>query len=187
MMKRRSLTVRSGFLPSGAGVLWRLALLIAFIGLLSGTGWSQEAIEAGGEAGADVLAPESPRQEVIDDLLAPDDGTDVYDDAGRRDPFINPLVKAAGEDEDGRQRPKGWEGMVVGELKLWGLTVFGEDPIAIFQGSDGLGYFVREGSELWDGKIIAIDFDNQQVVFQQKVEDPTSPERFREVVQKLNP
>lgn len=111
-----------------------------------------------------------------------------YNPAGRRDPFVDPLSKGEGPD-DPKSRPEGWPGMLIGEVQLQGLTVFGGEPIAIFRGTDSIGYFAREGDELWDGKIVSINFDTDEktVVFQQKVEDPSSPIRFRDVVKKLHP
>lgn len=110
-----------------------------------------------------------------------------YDPAGRRDPFVDPLSAKGPGGEDEKPRPEGWPGMLIGEVKLEGITVYGGEPIAIFMGTDGVGYFAREGDELWDGKIIAIDFEEGKVEFQQKVEDPSSPIRFRNVEKKLNP
>jgi hypothetical protein len=111
-----------------------------------------------------------------------------YDPAGRRDPFVNPIeVTDQGPGKPGTIRPEGWPGMLIGEVQLQGITVYGGEPIALFLGTDGVGYFAREGDELWDGKIISIDFDEGKIAFQQKVEDPSSPVRFREVVKKLNP
>ena len=109
-----------------------------------------------------------------------------YDPAGRRDPFVDPLSAANQQDKE-KSRPEGWPGMLIAEVQLQGITVYGGDPIAIFEGTDGVGYFAREGDELWDGKIITIDFDEGKVILQQKVEDPSSPVRFRNVEKKLNP
>ena len=109
-----------------------------------------------------------------------------YDPAGRRDPFVDPLSAANQEDKE-KSRPEGWPGMLIAEVQLKGSPIYGGDPIAIFAGTDGVGYFAREGDELWDGKIITIDFDEGRVTLQQKVEDPSSPVRFRNVEKKLNP
>jgi hypothetical protein len=109
-----------------------------------------------------------------------------YDPAGRRDPFVDPLSAANQQDKE-KSRPEGWPGMLIAEVQLQGITIYGGDPIAIFAGTDGVGYFAREGDELWDGKIISIDFDGGKVTLQQKVEDPSSPVRFRNVEKKLNP
>ena len=109
----------------------------------------------------------------------------TYDPSGRRDPFVDPLNAKTPDKEE--IRPEGSEGMLINEVQLQGITIYGGDPIAVLMGTDEVGYFLREGDELWDGKIIAIDFDEGKVVFQQKVEDPSSPVRFREVVKKLIP
>ena len=97
-------------------------------------------------------------------------------------------MKAPGTPEDGgTPRPDGWPGMLINEVKLQGITVYGTEPIASFLGTDGMGYFAREGDELWDGKIEVIDFEEGLVAFKQKVEDPSSAIRHRRVERKLNP
>ena len=140
-------------------------------------------VPAGGEDDKGKLIEEIKKSE---ELVLSGKGGYNYDPAGRRDPFVDPL-KSASEKEGSQPRPEGWPGMLIGEVQLQGITVYGDEPIAIFLGTDGVGYFAREGDELWDGKIIQIDFEERKVVFQQKVEDPSSALRFREVVKKLNP
>ena len=127
-------------------------------------------------------------QQILQGKTEIETGAYIYEPAGRRDPFVNPLSGQNTADEKlKRQRPPGFPGMLIGEVQLWGITVYGDEGIGIFRGTDGQGYFVREGDELWDGKVVSIDFDRGEVVFQQKIEDPTSPMRFREVVRRLNP
>jgi len=109
-----------------------------------------------------------------------------YDPAGRPDPFVDPFTETTGN-EQGPARPPGWPGMLINEVRLQGITVFDMEPIAMFLGTDGVGYFAREGDELWDGKIEMIDFETQMIVFKQKVEDPSSPVRHRKVERQLHP
>jgi hypothetical protein len=173
----------------GAGAWW-LALIL-YLGVLfsAASTPAQDPPPAGTEPVGEAAEVESD-DAFIEEILAGDTqvegGSYIYDVAGRRDPFVNPLGR--GEEEgDGTERPRppGFPGMLINEVALWGITVFGEDPIAIFRGTDGVGYFVQEGDELWDGKVVAIDFDRREVSFQQRVDDPTSPVRFREVESRL--
>jgi hypothetical protein len=142
-----------------------------------------------GAGGANEQAEVQTDEAFIEEILAGEaqveGGSYVYDVAGRRDPFVNPLGRGDEKGESERPRPPGFAGMLINEVVLWGVTVFGDEPIAIFRGTDGVGYFVQEGDELWDGKVVSIDFDLRAVNFQQRVDDPTSPVRFREVQSRL--
>ena len=51
-------------------------------------------------------------------------------------------------------------------------------------------YLLHVGDELYDGEVVAIRFERNQVaevVFKQDVRDPTAAKPFREVIKKLNP
>lgn len=144
-------------------------------------------------AGAPSIAREDEAKQIIEEIKQNEEmlltgGKDSYnyDPAGRPDPFVNPMKETTGS-EDVEARPPGWPGMLINEVQLHGITVFGTEPIAMFLGTDGIGYFAREGDELWDGKIEVIDFEDGLVAFKQKVEDPSSPIRHRRVEKKLNP
>ena len=173
----------------GVGAWWLVLML--WLGMLGSSTSipAQTPTQAGSEPAeeqAEVQSDDAFIEEILAGDTQIDGGSFIYDVAGRRDPFVNPLGR--GEEEgDGSERPRppGFSGMLINEVALWGVTVFGEDPIAIFRGTDGVGYFVREGDELWDGKVVAIDFDRREVSFQQRVDDPTSPVRFREVKSRL--
>ncbi|MFC2172167.1 hypothetical protein ACFLU6_05995 [Acidobacteriota bacterium] len=133
---------------------------------------------------------------VIDNILAEDEalvsgmGTN-YDSTDRRDPFVNPMTRLRSPDvgtgDDGEIQCDGIECMMIDEVSLMGLAEMGDEPIAIFMGTDNKGYFIRIGDSLWDGKVAAIDLETGVVTFQQKIEDPTSAKRSREVLKKLHP
>jgi len=167
-----------------------VGLLVAITGLLTVATPALSQKPAAEQPSADKRDEDA--QRLIDEIKQGEElalsgrGGYNYDPAGRPDPFVSP-IEAPGGPGDETPRPEGWPGMLINEVKLRGITVFGGEPIAVFLGTDGNGYFAREGDELWDGKIEVIDFDEGVVVFKQKVEDPTSPIRHRRVERKLNP
>lgn len=131
--------------------------------------------------GRQMLEDIRQQEEVV---LSGRDGLD-YDPAGRRDPFVDP--RKVQDPKERRQPPDGLGGMLIQEVRLQGISLVGDQPIAIVLGTDNLGYFVREGDELWDGKVDRIDFDQDSVVFQQRVTDPGAEVRFRDVARALHP
>lgn len=109
-----------------------------------------------------------------------------YDPAGRRDPFRS-LFDSVPINKKG-PRPRGVAGMLVTEVSLVGIV---RDPsggnIAFLTGSDGKGYFLRVGDEVYDGTLIAIDPAAGVVTFRQQVDDPRLIKPYRDVPKKLVP
>jgi hypothetical protein len=109
----------------------------------------------------------------------------AYDPEGRRDPFES-LVKAQPVIKG--KRPKGIKGMLVTEIDLQGITqdIAGR-PLALFNGSDNVGYTLREGDLVYDAHLIEIDIPRGFVVFRQEVDDPRRIKPYRDVTKRLNP
>ncbi|MFN7971126.1 MAG: hypothetical protein U0166_02050 [Acidobacteriota bacterium] len=105
----------------------------------------------------------------------------TYDPKGRRDPFESIFDKK----KDNKGRPTGVRGMEISELDLQGIVISGADKYAIVSGTDSKGYNLREGDELFNGKVKTIEKD--RVVFLQKVNDPLSIKEYTEVAKRLNP
>ena len=109
-----------------------------------------------------------------------------YDPAGRRDPFRS-LYETVPISRKG-PRPKGVGGMLVTEVGLVGIV---RDPsggnMAFFNGSDGKGYFLRVGDEVYDGTLIALDPVTGSATFRQQVDDPRLIKPYRDVVKRLVP
>jgi len=109
-----------------------------------------------------------------------------YDPAGRRDPFRS-LFDTVPINKKG-PRPRGVAGMLVTEVGLVGIVRDSSGGnIAFFTGSDGKGYFLRVGDEVYDGTLIAIDPASGAVTFRQQVDDPRLIKPYRDVVKKLVP
>jgi hypothetical protein len=67
-----------------------------------------------------------------------------YDAKGRRDPFV-PIVVA-------KEKPGG---LVIGTLKLAGV-IQGRTRLALIEAPDGLGYILKPGDTLGDGRVTEI-------------------------------
>jgi hypothetical protein len=107
-----------------------------------------------------------------------------YDPGGRRDPFRS-LFESVPLSKKG-PRPRGVAGMLVNEVALVGIVRDSAGGnIAFFTGSDGKGYFLRVGDEVYDGTLISIDPATGTATFRQEVDDPRLIKPYRDVPKKL--
>ncbi|MCG8461664.1 MAG: pilus assembly protein PilP [Holophagales bacterium] len=127
----------------------------------------------------------------IDDLLESDEEvlsdpeTYSYDPGARRDPFIS-LLEQRDSPEVRDKRPDGIAGLLIEELRVEGIFVLDQGPVAqVKAASQETSFLLRPGDGLWDGDVVRIDLE--EVVFKQSVNDPTSLKPFREVTKRLNP
>lgn len=162
-----------------------LALMAAFALVLLASARTAPAQDEAGAAGmADTSNPKE--QEILDraqgdETLMTAEGF-TYDPKGRRDPFesIWNRKREAGD------RPAGIRGMEISELDLQGIVITMDGgKFAIVLGTDNKGYNLREGDELFNGKVKTIEKD--RVTFLQKVNDPLSIKEYTEVAKRLNP
>lgn len=100
----------------------------------------QPAVAGPAPAGALTPAPEIPRPPIPD-----------YDTRGRRDPF------------EVLETREGAGGITVGSARLTGIVRSEEGPIALVETAEGLGYILRPGDVLGDGRLVEIRTDS--VVF----------------------
>jgi hypothetical protein len=81
-------------------------------------------------------------------------------------------------------RPDGVPGLLIDEIELKGITRTARGYVALVSPhGDRKSYLLREGDQLFDGDVVAID--SKEVVFKQVVDDPTASKPFREVVKRL--
>lgn len=110
----------------------------------------------------------------------------TYDPGGRRDPFKSLLSGTGSSAAVTGPRPKGVPGLLIDEIDLSGIFLTPQGPVAQVQASNRKeSYLLHVGEHLYDGEVVNIT--NNEVVFRQKVNDPTALKPFREVVKKLNP
>lgn len=123
-------------------------------------------------------------QSILDqELEAPRNGF-IYNPAGRRDPFISLARPVAAEDAANRPRRPGIEGFLLQETSLKGVVKSADGWIAVLEGPDRKGYFVRIGQRMHDGVITAIDAAG--LSYRQEITDPLSPAKSRDVRRLLN-
>jgi hypothetical protein len=70
-----------------------------------------------------------------------------YEAKGRRDPFA-PLVLASGS-----------KGLTIGSAKLVGVIQGRTSPLALVETSEGIGYILKSGDTLGDGRVTEIGVD----------------------------
>ena len=103
-----------------------------------------------------------------------------YKPEGRRDPFVSLMRRGSGVATASRSgRPAGLAGLDIAETTLKGILASEGGLVAMLLGADQRTYIVRTGERLNDGVIRSITKD--AVVFLQKVDDPLSREKQREV------
>ena len=74
-----------------------------------------------------------------------------YEPKGRRDPFVSLEAR------------QGAGGLTVASTKLTGIVRGDRTPLALVEASDGIGYILRPGDTLGDGRLLEIGSDS--VVF----------------------
>lgn len=119
------------------------------------------------------------------DTLAATRPAPAYNSENRPDPFLAPRPAVKGP--DGSPVPPGLAGKRIDEVQLEGVSLWNNEPIAILVGTDGKGYFAREGARLRNGTVEHIDFAARSVAFLQVLDDPTAWPRTRTVVLRLHP
>lgn len=188
------------------GWIRSLVLALAALILVAGAARAQETDPEGADAqgqGADELVVEdefeddppeffefdSPAE--IEELLSEEwrvlagETQPEYDPGNRRDPFLSLMVDREGASAES-QRPEGVPGLLIEDLEVTGIIKFGQQTVAQVRASDRpISYLVHEGDRLYDGDVVSIRED--EVVFQQIVDDPAALRPFRTVVKKLRP
>ena len=112
-------------------------------------------------------------------------GVYSYDPQGRRDPFVNLLLRGGDTRPAGATRPPGLPGLLIAEISVKGVLKAKGDFVAILQASDSKTYLAHSGDKVMDGSVKSITQD--AVVFSQDVSDPLSLIKQREVRKTIRP
>lgn len=123
-------------------------------------------------------------QSILEQELEPPRNGYVYSSAGRRDPFISLARPVANDDSSDRPRRPGIEGFMLQETALKGVVKTVDGWLAVLEGPDKKGYFVRVGQRMHDGVVTSIDAAG--LTFRQEITDPLSPAKSRDVRRLLN-
>ena len=128
---------------------------------------------AAGSAGGEMI------QSILEQELDPPRNGFIYNGTGRRDPFVS-LAKPVATDDTARgPKPPGIQGFLLQETSLKGVVKNIDGWIAVLEGPDKKGYFVRVGQRLYDGVITAVDAAG--LTFRQEITDPLSPAKSRDI------
>jgi Tfp pilus assembly protein PilP len=133
---------------------------------------------ATGPAGGEMI------QSILQQELEPPRNGYTYNGTGRRDPFISLAKPVATDDTAHGPKPPGIQGFLLQETSLKGVAKTVDGWLAVLEGPDKKGYFVRAGQRLYDGVITQIDAAG--LTFRQEITDPLSPAKSREVRRLLN-
>lgn len=87
---------------------------------------------------------------------------------------------------DDQPRPAGPPGMLIEEIDVVGVLSGPRGAMVLILGSDGLGYSLTEGSQLYDGVTLRINPDEGLVIFRQDVNDPNRIKPYRDIERRLD-
>ena len=154
----------------------RVVLLLA---VMVGPGFAQAAAATRSTSTPPVStpAPTGPAATAAQAPALPEDRAG-YDPAGRRDPFVSLLARGESMAPIGG-RPNGVKGLLISELTMRGVVRTSGQLLAIVQAPDNKTYTVHPGDALYDGTVKVVA--NDAVIFLQRVDDPLSPVKQREV------
>jgi Tfp pilus assembly protein PilP len=102
----------------------------------------------------------------------------AYEASGRRDPFVSLLARGDAKLPTSG-RPGGVKGLMIGDLSVRGVLRSHGKLLAIVQSPDNKTYTVHPGDALFDGSVKVVATD--AVIFLQRVDDPLSPVKQREI------
>ena len=104
---------------------------------------------------------------------------------GKRDPFVNPVVRASSGKENTTACDTGKRCLAIREMSLRGVVKSANGMIAVVENPAHKTYFLREKDPVLDGIVVKIT--GEAVVFRENVTDNLGHESTKEVVKTVNP
>jgi len=154
------------------------AVLLSVALALPGAAHAAPAAKAAPTTPATTQAPKRPLAAPAAEAPARPDDRAGYEPAGRRDPFVSLLSRGETRLPVGG-RPLGVKGLLISELSVRGVLRTNGKLLAIVQAPDHKNYTVHPGDALYDGNVKVVATD--AVIFLQRVDDPLSPVKQREI------
>jgi Tfp pilus assembly protein PilP len=74
--------------------------------------------------------------------------------------------------------------MSVEELRVVGIVEMGKEYIAVVEGPDNIGYFLRVNDEVINGKVVEINME--RIVFEQDITDPYALKKSRRIIKTIH-
>jgi Tfp pilus assembly protein PilP len=132
-----------------------------------------------------VNKPLQPNKAVaVEDKKAPEESKKKepreYSAAGRRDPFISPVVS---HNATGSGCSSGKRCLAVDQIVLTGIVKSEAGMIAVVVNSMNKAYFLRENDPVFNGYVVKITGDS--IIFNQTIEDKLGKPFTREVTKKI--
>jgi Tfp pilus assembly protein PilP len=104
--------------------------------------------------------------------------------AGKRDPFVNPVVRVAGTGGGGPVCSTGKRCLMINEILLRGIVKTQGGMIAVVSNAANRAYFLKENDPVFNGMVVKITGDS--VIFKESVVDNLGRESSREVVKRVS-
>ena len=101
---------------------------------------------------------------------------------GKRDPFVNPVVRAAGG--PGAVCATGKRCLMIGDMVLRGVVKTPSGMIAVVANQANRAYFLKENDPVFNGVVVKITADS--VIFKENTVDNLGRETTREVVKRVS-
>jgi len=95
----------------------------------------------------------------IETALNPDAPKEGEERSGRRDPFESLVARQQAQSNAGKNLPPGKAGLQVSTLRLDGIVKAPNGMIAVVTNPQARTYFLREGDQLYDGRVEKIAMD----------------------------
>jgi len=108
--------------------------------------------------------------------------TRVSSTAGKRDPFVSPIVRAT--TGQGPACETGKRCLMVDQIMLKGIVKSPNGYIAVVENPMKRAYFLRENDPVFNGSVIKITGDT--IVFREATTDKLGKQSTREVIKKVN-
>ncbi len=103
--------------------------------------------------------------------------------AGKRDPFVNPVVRTTAG-PGGPMCSTGKRCLMVNEMVLRGIVKTQSGNIAVVSNQANRTYFLKENDSVFNGSVVKITADS--VIFRENVMDNLGRESTREVVKRVS-
>ncbi|MGC1416407.1 MAG: pilus assembly protein PilP [Candidatus Acidiferrum sp.] len=95
----------------------------------------------------------------VETAMNPDAAAGPGEKVARRDPFESLVARQQAEKNAGKNLPPGIAGLQVSTLKLSGIVKAPNGMIAVVTNPQDRTYFLREGDQLYDGRVEKIAMD----------------------------
>jgi Tfp pilus assembly protein PilP len=189
-----NLKIKKNKLSAYLTMLWFLIGFILIIGLAAGNSvFTYEADSIPQESMQEQKPPEEKQEEKKEEKQTDQQLQNMVSKEqeilpenilkNQTDPFKSPIDKAA-EQKAKEGKLVGVAAMSVEELRVVGIVEMGKEYIAVVEGPDNIGYFLRVNDEVINGKVVEINME--RIVFEQDITDPYALKKSRRIIKTIH-